>query len=288
MPLITDPEQIEQFRRIAHEEGEAAARRHALRISEEDGAPSVRSNKGLKVTNGSLTHNADGTLSLATGAAGGGGTTWLDKAASGNAPGGSLDDEFDGAEGVGAPTGWTATAISGTAVWTEEADVLSCLFGNQTASDLAIVSKPIGALTTGDYIETAVRALMPAANFTIVGLFFSDGITGASNVVIVDTQSNNLYTFQHGTLTNVSTAFAVDAGVTSRTMGLMYLRLTWVSANTFRAEFSPDGVSWAGMGFADGSKTMTPTHMGLAVSSWGGTSTEKRVASFEYFRTSVA
>jgi hypothetical protein len=173
----------------------------------------VRSNKGLKVTNGSLTHNADGTLSLATGAAGGGGTTWLDKAASGNAPGGSLDDEFDGAEGVGAPTGWTATAISGTAVWTEEADVLSCLFGNQTASDLAIVSK----LTTGDYIETAVRALMPAANFTIVGLFFSDGITGASNVVIVDTQSNNLYTFQHGTLTNVSTAFAVDAGVTSRT-----------------------------------------------------------------------
>jgi hypothetical protein len=156
-------------------------------------------------------------------------------------------------------------------VWTEEADVLSCLFGNQTASDLAIVSKPIGALTTGDYIETAVRALMPAANFTIVGLFFSDGITGASNVVLVDTQSNNLYTFQHGTLTNVSTAFAVDAGVTSRTMGLMYLRLTWVSANTFRAEFSPDGVSWAGMGFADGSKTMTPTHMG-----------------FEYFRTSVA
>jgi len=45
-------------------------------IEEEDGSPSVPIATTIKVTNGSLTDNADGTVSLATGAGGGGRETY--------------------------------------------------------------------------------------------------------------------------------------------------------------------------------------------------------------------
>ena len=47
-------------------------------IEEEDGSPSVPIATTIKVTNGSLTDNADGTVSLATGAGGGGGDLLAD------------------------------------------------------------------------------------------------------------------------------------------------------------------------------------------------------------------
>jgi hypothetical protein len=324
--LVTDPAVLNTFRRIAAEEGANAARRYALRIQEEDGdpyhprarvlkvgngsltvnddgslsfapagtsltveeedgTPSVSSVTTIGVTNGTLTDNGGGDISLDLSGGGGGGTTWLDPVPSGNAPGATLDDEFDddSIDGV-----WTQVTVTGTATWTESKDVLSCLFGNQTASDLAVILKPIGALTTGDYIETALRAMMPVENFTLVGICMTDGTDATSNVVLAETQSNNSFQFQYGTLTNVSTGIGANAGNFETVMGWMFIRLTYVSANTWRAEFSPDGVSWAGMGFSDGGPTMTPTHIGLLVSSWGDTSVEKRVATFEYFRTSVA
>jgi hypothetical protein len=110
LTLITDPEQLDQFRRIAWEEGEAAARKHALRIEEEDGDPGVRP-KVLRVTNGDLTHNADGTLSLDTAGAGGGGAlpAWLeDTVQPEEYPGtpDTVDDEFEGLGSIDAK--WTA------------------------------------------------------------------------------------------------------------------------------------------------------------------------------------
>lgn len=282
LDLLT-PEELDRFRKIAYTEAELAVRRSALRIEEEDGAPTLRRPKVLKVTNGDLTDNGDGTVSLDTSGAAGGGTTWLDAVPSGNAPVASLDDEFDDAS----LTGWTAATISGTATWTEDKDVLSVLFGNQTAADLAAQLKVIGALSTGDYIEVALRMMSSAEGFTLAGLLFSDGTAGTSNAVYFCIQSNNFWFLHTGTLTNIATTVWIDNSTTSRVLPWAFLRLHYVSANTWRAEASPDGVSWTSFGNADNSFTMTPTHMGMAVTSWGG-ATVSRIASFEYFRTSVA
>ena len=87
-------------------------------IEEEDGSPSVPIATTIKVTNGSLTDNADGTVSLATGAGGGGG----DLLADGSIPltadwnaGNSLYDitavEFKGALKGNADTVTTITGL---------------------------------------------------------------------------------------------------------------------------------------------------------------------------------
>jgi hypothetical protein len=62
----------------------------------------------------------------------------------------------------------------------------------------------------------------------------------------------------------------------------LYLRLVWTAANTWGFAWSPDGVSWTDYNFSTFAATMTPTHFGPWVSSWG--QTVPLVASFEYVR----
>lgn len=48
----------------------------------------------------------------------------------------------------------------------------------------------------------------------------------------------------------------------------LYLRLVWVSANTFRCLYSFDGATWRHAGGADASITLTPTHWGFGYTKW--------------------
>jgi hypothetical protein len=215
------------------------------------------------------------------------GRHWLDKVPGGNGPGQSLDDEFDDGSKDAA---WTETAVSGTATWTEDDDVLSCIFNNQTASDAAFIVKTLTGFSTGDYIECAMRLGGIDNNWIIGGLILTDGTGAAANSVAFSLQLGDMSLVRRGgTVTNLGGTVDSSMGTwdTGGQSPWLYMRLTYVSSNTFKGEVSLDGVTWNDFGAADITPTFTPTHGGLFVTSWGGSS-EGRLAAWEYFRTSVA
>ena len=125
-------------------------------IEEEDGSPSVPIATTIKVTNGSLTDNADGTVSLATGAGGGGG----DLLADGSIPltadwnaGNSLYDitavEFKGALKGNADTVTNATLT--TAITVDTGTVgLTGAGANTSVLTLAAGASSIEGTNSGD------------------------------------------------------------------------------------------------------------------------------------------
>jgi hypothetical protein len=254
-------------------------------VKEVDGAPSVAADT-IIFPNGTLTDNGSGDITYTPGA-GGSGTAWLDPVPSGNAPAGTDDDEFADAS----LTGFTAQTVSGTATWTEDNDVLSVLFHSQTSGDWAAQLKALTTPSSPLVIQTAVRVFSPHTSSALVGLLLTDGTTTTSNCIaattIVTTSNNNIIAARGWTLTDLQNP-VLDQHASSFSMMIpwLYMRLTWSAANTFLAEWSPDGVTWSDFGLGNQSHTMTPTHMGVAVTNFGGGTTTPRIATFEYLRRS--
>lgn len=168
--------------------------------------------------------------------------------------------------------GLTTLTVTGSQTLTEKDGFLSAAFATQTANDLNCVLKP-HTFSTGD--SYAVRlAVIGGSTFSMAGLVVSDGTTSTSNAVALLTYINGFQTITtwHGTLTNMGTqanVIAMGTGVGMPWMGL-HFKIDYTSANTFRSWASPDGVSWADLGFSTYAKTMTPTHFGVCWSTWGG------------------
>lgn len=178
---------------------------------------------------------------------------------------------------------WQSIVPSGSVTWTEKKDVVSVKCANQTANDCAALVKTIGALTYPVVVTTAVR-WMSVPNSLMVGLVFTDGITSSSNAIWgfaeVDTTVGFTHTFRSGTLTNIATTLITEREV-NPFGGWLYQRLIWRATNTWSYEISPDGVSWTDYGNGLETVSLTPTHFGFGVSSWG--STVDQIATFEYF-----
>lgn len=88
-----------------------------------------------------------------------------------------------------------------------------------------------------------------------------------------------------GTLTAMSSASPGAVGYTdyrSPASTHLYLRLIWTAANTFAVNHSWDGVTWIDSSSSTISDTLTPTHFGVSVSTWGGSTVA--YAQFEYVR----
>lgn len=195
----------------------------------------------------------------------------------------SLDSAWVRVDGTG--------AASGNIAWTENADVVSAYnIGGDTTDKFHALVRPLsglgGSLVAGDAFTTCVRLWCPAAtNFAFTGLVFTDGTThGAGNQVWAEvgvgaTGPNSLQVFSW---TNFGTA-GTSAGALSAALPihLVYVRLVMTATNTWRADYSIDGVSWI-KGKATLSKTITPTHVGFFDSSYG-TATE-HIASYEFLR----
>lgn len=179
----------------------------------------------------------------------------------------------------------TSTVITGggSATWAEGGDVLSVLFSGQGGGQAVARVKPI-TISVGGYIETAIR-LLAASNYAFLGLCFTDGTLTSSNIVTAWTgtqgQVMQMWPTIGGTVAGVSGPGASSRGAI---LPVIYQRLMWVSANTWRTYWSPDGVTWDTFGMADYSKTMTPTQMGFWVSAWGQSGND--IASFEYLKCS--
>lgn len=222
----------------------------------------------------------DDAATVTTFGSGGGGTVpeWVELLDAAASPNGD-DEEFD------ATLGGTNIATTGTATWTQDNDLLSCSFTNQSVNDM---DARVWALTTPSSpitIETRINTnSLYFANNPSCGILFTDGTTSAANVagVGVGTNTSSRFITQvTGTVTNFSLPATVSPGrILERDW--TYLRYTWISSNTFGWSWSPDGVSWTDFATADMTPTITPTHFGVWVSSWSNTSTS--IATWEYLR----
>ena len=203
------------------------------------------------------------------------------------------DDEFDD----GDTSEWVAVTPTGTASWKEVRGKLSVMYANQTGSDCAAYLTSINGLSFPLYIVTAMRSLSANQNYNMRGPVFTDGVTSTSGAVwLMPYTSLNTYvetwSLRSGTLTNISTSHfshGAAGNLGSRYQhpqgGWAYQRLDWTSTNSFRAWASVDGITWINYGLGSYAPSLTPTHYGLGVSTWGGTGTN--ASTFDMFRVYV-
>lgn len=187
---------------------------------------------------------------------------WADLVLPSNAPGGADDDELD--DGA-IDAAWVEVTPTGTATWTEAQDLMSALTSGGAASDVPALVKPF-SLSAPVVIEAAVRYYARQTGNGTHGLVFSDGTTDTSNCLVVGFQEasdGQRHIMRGGTFTALDTSLLSEIRDYRGVFPWLHVRMTWVSADTWRAEFSPDGVSWVSLG-ADQAFTLSPTHFGLA------------------------
>lgn len=202
------------------------------------------------------------------------------------------DDVFFDSGAAAAPSFGTAQTPSGTAAWLEGRGVLSARFFNQSADDIAVYLKAITSASAPMTFETRATLLYGYIDFPAVGLAISNGTAATSNVYVFYFNSSNT-SFTNGT--NLAAYSGVINAVVDLEANLLdqlglivpptlYLRVIWKSANTFKVGYSLDGVSWIYSG--DTSDTLTPTHFGPAVSTFGGgdTAGDLVMGTFDYLR----
>jgi hypothetical protein len=185
------------------------------------------------------------------------------------------DQEFNDA------LGGTTLTVTGTGTWTQTKGVLNCVFHTQNTGDTTSNLYSLTPSTHPVTVETAYRFMGKNSTYYHVGVGFTDGVIGSSNVITAMTQySSEQIGAWHGTLTNMNTSVATI--ISPGAGGMIYARLIWSAANTFKTLFSADGIGWTQLALANVSKTMTPTHFGPVLSSWAAT--PPAVATFEYLR----
>jgi len=196
----------------------------------------------------------------------------------------AADDEFDD----GIVSGWIdVDPVGHTASVREKAGVLSVMHpgpGDTTAQLHArLKTLASGSFVRGSRIRTAVRIASRTGSYPMAGLILADGTAIGAGVQLVGLAyvSGITPTMTFRRMLNYTTDSAVvDASGVPMTGVGWHLELVWLHDNLFLFGWSPDGVSYVyGDPFA---VTLTPTHMGLAFTTW--TAPIPTVFSFDYFR----
>lgn len=181
---------------------------------------------------------------------------------------GANDDEFSD----GSFSGWTAVNDGANVpTVTETNNVCSISVpGGHAAADLAAYMKTVTP-AANDYIEFGFRGVGRAQNYNIIGLIMANGNTyGAGTQVFwhFSPQENMCWLVRS---TNYSAvAASASYGIqTAALCGDMFMRLRYEGSNNWSGWVSPDGVSWMNI-TGTVAHTMSPTHIGFLVTSWGG------------------
>jgi hypothetical protein len=193
----------------------------------------------------------------------------------------ALDDFFDS----DTSPNYTQTTPAGTATPTIGREVLSWVFEDQVAGDMVGYTKAFGAISPPITIETALRLFGSNASKQ-VGLGFSNGTDLSSSylaTLVNASATSGQFTAYSGTFETAATDHGpYQTAPYTNALGLIYLRCIWKTTNTFKMQMSIDGVTWTDFGEGDMTFAMTPTRIGLVVSSYGNTTPS--LVAFEYFR----
>lgn len=222
---------------------------------------------------------------------GGGGSTIKDRQWTAAAGVTSIDEFNDSV----LDSAWGRVDVSGgtaRAVWTEDADSLSVAqVGGDAAAELHAMMRPVsgagGSMAVGDAFLTAVRMTGPTGTaYTMAALILASGNAyGAGTQVLAlqwATTTVGAMTIDMRPWTSYSTdPGGAVSGLNVPFGALLYVRLALIASNTWRRDFSADGVTWI-KGSATLTNSLVPTHVGVGTSSYG-TST-KGMASFEFLR----
>lgn len=177
---------------------------------------------------------------------------------------------------------YTQVTTSGSAVFQIGLDVLSSRFVSQATGDVVAFLKPV-TMTAPETIETAISVAGSSA-INLVGLCFAEGTNVADDCILAAAGSAasvpSIFVYS-GPMNALATAHLDDA-LSSPLSTPLFIRLAWKAANTWRAAFSIDGVTYFD-DIGDIAFTMTPTHVGVVVSNYGG-GTANHAAKFEYLR----
>lgn len=190
------------------------------------------------------------------------------------------DDDFFQSSGFSDWTQVDGGSVTGT--WTEGFDLASLSTSGGSAGDISAQVKELDSLSTGDYIETATAGFGLGGDFPHFGLVLADGATGGSGQQVFGGYSIQPRQIQCYDWSGYDTRDGTTQFVVLRDppmLEVVYLRLLYVSANTFRTSYSSDGVTW--LALSDASITCTPTHGGIAASPYGSDTIQGR---FHYFR----
>lgn len=194
------------------------------------------------------------------------------------------DDEYDDATSA---VFYTEVSPTGTPNWTIANHSLNANFSGISASDVCAFLKPV-TLIDGDWLETSIRYLTQAVNYTFMGLIIADGTTTTSNALTVcafisaATTGKMDVRYDKGTITNLS-ASGSDTTFDLSNTGALRLQLKRTNSTTYSYLLAPEnGGVFSGFGSASFDPGFTPTHAGLCVSNWG--SGNQAIASFDYFR----
>lgn len=193
-----------------------------------------------------------------------------------------LDDEFN--DGVLDPA-WTVVSPSGTLTVAEGADCLSAKYAGQGNGLHCGIVKPMGSFAIGNYVQASFRTLA-RQNYGMAGIILTNG-TAAGSLNVWGMTYHYISGIPLFQVVNYTGAFNVakaspSSAAAAPPNGPIHIRVTWVGTNTWRTEWSIDGVSWSTFGFADFVFAMTPTHIGLGFSTWTGT--VDSLTSVDYFR----
>lgn len=194
-------------------------------------------------------------------------------------------DEFDDAL---LDPAWVRVDAAGTearVAWREGADVLSLRqFGTDPGGQLHALMRPIGAaMVPGDAFVTCATLFGPwATNYTMAGLILADGVVHGAGAQVhtlnyISTTGNVISDTRQCTGYQSGTA---AAALNYHSMNRLYWRIVMVTADTWRCDVSPDGVSWV-IGTAV-TRAVTPTHVGFLASSWS--TAVQAVVSYEFLR----
>jgi hypothetical protein len=180
------------------------------------------------------------------------------------------DDEFND----GSFSGWTAVNSGAhNPTITETNNRASFLLpGSDAASELHAYRNTPGSIVTNDWIEIAYCHSGVAQAYGIFGLIFADGTSYSSGAQVTFMTVTNLQQFSYYSFTGYNSAsningYAMENGYPH---GVAFLRFKYLGSNSWQGYSSPDGISWATVGPSQ-SRTLTPTKVGFAMSTWGGT-----------------
>lgn len=183
---------------------------------------------------------------------------------------GTYDDEFND----GSFSGWTAVQdTSPTPTLTESNDILSILHpGGDSAAELHAWVKSM-TIATGHYIEACFRMGSKTQTYPLFGLVYADGATYGAGEQVCGYYSPAELSFastSHANYSSVNSSLGVWGWQPHEATSDLFMRLSYPASNNWNLHVSIDGVTYFQISNGQYARTLTPSHAGFFISTWGG------------------